>query len=94
MKASNDAKRTGVGHFWSYDGCKRDLLAGCRPFLCVDGYHIKTKYKGVLLTAVGIDTNGCIFPIAFGLAEVGCTSAWEWFLRNLKEDLVITINIQ
>jgi hypothetical protein len=76
--------------YWSYDGCKRGLLARCRPFLCVDGCHIKTKYKGVLLTAVGIDPNDCIFPVAFGLAEVECTSAWEWFLRNLKEDLGIT----
>jgi hypothetical protein len=75
---------------WSYDSCKRGLLAGCRPFLCVDGCHIKTKYKGVLLTAVGIDPNDYIFPVAFGLAEVECTSAWEWFLRNLKEDLGIT----
>jgi hypothetical protein len=44
----------------------------------------------VLLTAVGIDPNDCIFPIAFGLAEVECTSSWEWFLTSLKEDLNIT----
>jgi hypothetical protein len=76
--------------YWSYDACKRGFLAGCRPFICLDGCHIKTKYKGVLLTAVGIDPNDCIFPIAFGLAEVECTSAWEWFLTTLKDDLKIT----
>jgi hypothetical protein len=76
--------------YWSYDACKRGFLAGCRPLICVDGCHIKTRYKGVLLTAVGIDPNDCIFPIAFGLAEVECTSNWEWFLTSLKEDLNIT----
>jgi hypothetical protein len=39
---------------------------------------------------VGIDPNSCIFPIAFGVVEVGCTSAWEWFLTTLKDDLNIT----
>jgi hypothetical protein len=76
--------------YWSYDACKRGFLAGCRPFICIDGCHIKTRYKGVLLTAVGIDPNDCIYPVAFGLCEVECTSSWEWFLKNLKDDLNIT----
>ena len=76
--------------YWSYDACKRGFLAGCRSVIFVDGCHIKTKYKGVLLTAVGIDPNDCIFPVAFGLVEVECTSSWEWFLTNLKDDLNIT----
>jgi hypothetical protein len=65
-------------------------MEGCRPLICVDGCHIKTKYKGQLLTAVAIDPNDCIFPIAMGLCEVECTSSWEWFLTTLKEDLNIT----
>jgi hypothetical protein len=76
--------------YWSYDACKREFLAGCRPLISLDGCHIKTRYKGVLLTAVGIDPNDCIFPVAFGLVEVECTSSWEWFLQNLKDDLNIT----
>jgi hypothetical protein len=38
--------------------------------ICIDGCHIKTKFKGQLLTAIGIDPNDCIFPIAMGLVEV------------------------
>jgi hypothetical protein len=76
--------------YWSYDACKRAFLVGCRPFICLDGCHIKTKYKGVLLTTVGIDPNDYIFPIAFVLVEVECTSAWEWFITTLKDDLKIT----
>ena len=50
--------------YWSYDACKRGFLEGCRPLICIDGCHIKTRYKGNLLTAVGINPNDCIFPIA------------------------------
>jgi hypothetical protein len=87
---SADHKQHLATVYWSYDACKRGFLAGCRPLIYIDGCHIKTRFKGVLLTAVGIDPNDCIFPIAFGLAEVECTSSWEWFLTNLKEDLNIS----
>lgn len=53
------------------------------------GCHIKTRYKGNILTAVGIDPNDCIFPIAFGICEVESTHSWEWFLASLKDDLNI-----
>jgi hypothetical protein len=76
--------------YWSYDACKRGFLEGCRPLICIDGCHIKTKYKGNLLTAVGIDPNDCIYPIAMALVEVECTSSWEWFLSTLRDDLNIT----
>jgi hypothetical protein len=68
--------------YYSYDACKRGFLEGCRPFICIDSCHIKTRYKGVLLTAVGIDANDCIFLIEMGVCEVECTSSWEWFLTT------------
>ncbi|XP_020196341.2 uncharacterized protein [Aegilops tauschii subsp. strangulata] len=76
--------------YWSYDACKRGFLKACRPIIFLDGCHIKTRYKGNLLTAVGIDPNDCIFPIAFGLCEVESTHSWEWFLTSLKDDLNIS----
>ncbi|XP_044382226.1 uncharacterized protein [Triticum aestivum] len=75
--------------YWSYDACKRGFLKGCRPIIFLDGCHIKTRYKGTLLIAVGIDPNDCIFPVAFGLCEVESTHSWEWFLASLKDDLNI-----
>ncbi|CAD6221385.1 unnamed protein product [Miscanthus lutarioriparius] len=53
----------------SFDACKRGFLSGCRPVICLDGCHIKTKFGGQLLTAVGIDPNDCIFPIAMAVVE-------------------------
>lgn len=73
----------------SFDACKRGFLAGCRPLICLDGCHLKTKYGGILLTVVGIDPNDCIYPIAFGVVEVESLTTWTWFLQTLKEDLGI-----
>jgi len=42
-----------------------------------------------MLTAVGIDPNDCIYPIAYGVVEVECLESWRWFLQTLKEDLGI-----
>ncbi|KAH9764284.1 SWIM-type domain-containing protein [Citrus sinensis] len=57
---------------------------GCRPFLGIDGCHLKGPYKGVLLSAVAIDANDGIFPIAFCVCSVESTSTWTWFLRHLN----------
>jgi hypothetical protein len=76
--------------YWSYDACKRGFLTGCKPLICVDGCHIKTRNKGVLLAVVVIDSNDCILPIAMGMVEAECTSSWEWFLTTLRDGLNIT----
>ena len=73
----------------SLGACKRGFLGGCRRLICLDGCHLKTKYGGIMLTAVGIDPNDCIFPIAFGVVEVECLDSWRWFSTTLKQDLGI-----
>ncbi|CAN6356814.1 unnamed protein product [Urochloa humidicola] len=75
--------------YLSLDSCKRGFLNGCRPLICLDGCHIKTKFGGILLKAVGIDPNDCIFPIAMAVVEVESLVSWKWFLEALKEDLGI-----
>ncbi|EEC68507.1 hypothetical protein OsI_36776 [Oryza sativa Indica Group] len=75
--------------YFSLDACKRGFLSGCRPIICLDGCHIKTKFGGQLLTAVGIDPNNCIFPIAMAVVEVESLTTWSWFLQTLKDDLGI-----
>ena len=75
--------------YFSFDACKRGFLEGCRPVICLDGFHIKTKFGGQLLCAVGMDPNECIFPVSFAIVEVENTETWRWFLRTLKQDLGI-----
>jgi hypothetical protein len=82
-----------AGHFsslyFSLYACKKGFLAACRPVICIDGCHIKTKFGGQLFTAIGVDPNDCIYPISMAYVEVEDTKTWLWFLQTLKEDLGI-----
>jgi hypothetical protein len=75
--------------YMSIDACKRGFMAGCRPIICLDGCHIKTKYGGQILTAIGMDPNDCIYPIAIVVVDVESLLSWKWFLQTLKDDLRI-----
>jgi hypothetical protein len=75
--------------YWSLDAIKRGFLEGCRPVICLDGCHLKTKFGGQLLVAVGMDPNDCIYPVAFSIVEVEDTANWRWFLQTVKRDLGI-----
>jgi hypothetical protein len=61
--------------YMSLDACKRGLLAGCRPVIGIDGCHMKNRFGGVMLAAVGVDPNDCIFPIALAIVEVEDTNS-------------------
>jgi len=39
--------------YFCFDECKKGFINGCRPFVGVDGCHLKTKYGGQLLIVVG-----------------------------------------
>ena len=51
-----------------YEGCKSGFRS-CRPVIGVDGCHIKGHHTGQLLTAIEIDANNSMFPIAFAVVE-------------------------
>ncbi|XP_058726822.1 uncharacterized protein LOC131598214 [Vicia villosa] len=55
-----------------FDGTKKALKLACRPFIGLDGCHLKHKYGGILLIAVGRDPNDQYLPLAFavGLVQV------------------------
>ncbi|GAU26656.1 hypothetical protein TSUD_314310 [Trifolium subterraneum] len=66
---------------------KKGFLASCRPFIGVDGCHLKTKFGGQLLIAVGRDANDQYYPLAFGVVENETKESWRWFLTLLLEDI-------
>ena len=68
----------------SFPALRDGFKADCRPFIGIDGCHLKGPYKGVLLSAVAIDANTGIFPIAACVCSVENTSTWTWFLGHLK----------
>ena len=56
----------------------------CRPVLGLDGTHLKTKYKGILLAATGVDANGSLFPLACAVVEAENDENWLWFIGLLR----------
>ena len=82
--STQDPQPTFHRMFLSFDAQKLGFLEGCRPFIGVDGCHLKGPYGGVLLSAVALDANSGLFPLAVCICEKETQSSWEWFLHNLK----------
>ncbi|KAL8523319.1 hypothetical protein ACS0TY_013335 [Phlomoides rotata] len=51
------------------NACKVGFCRGCRPLIGVYGTHLKGPHGGILLTAVGVDPNNNIFPIAYEVVD-------------------------
>ncbi|XP_022153200.1 uncharacterized protein LOC111020756 [Momordica charantia] len=47
----------------------RGFLGCIRPVLVVDRAHLKGKFRGVLLSASGVDANNQIYPVAFVIVD-------------------------
>ena len=76
--------------FYVCFGVLRDTWRGyCRPIIELDGTFLKRAVKGVLLTAVGHDTNNQIYPIAWAVVQSETTDSWLWFIKKIKHDLVL-----
>ncbi|WOL00674.1 hypothetical protein Cni_G09387 [Canna indica] len=73
--------------YMCFEGSKKGFLQGCRPFIGVDGCHLKTKYGGVLLVAVGRDANDQYFPLAFAVVESETKDSWKFLLELLLDDI-------
>ncbi|KAI0498927.1 hypothetical protein KFK09_019825 [Dendrobium nobile] len=64
----------------------------CRPVLSLDGTFLLGKYRGTLLTAIGMDANNGLYPLAFAVVESECNESWIWFLRQVNELLPVVTN--
>ncbi|KAL2485962.1 MuDR family transposase [Abeliophyllum distichum] len=69
--------------------CKVGFLGGCRKVIELDGCFLKSEYGGQLLSAVGIDGNNAMFPIAYAVVDTENGENWTWFLSLLGSDLQI-----
>ena len=74
----------------AYEACKISFKRHCRRLVGLDGFHLKGQAKGILLTAVGLDPNDQIFPIAHAVVHIENTETWTWFLGLLVMDVEIT----
>ncbi|WVZ03118.1 hypothetical protein V8G54_023924 [Vigna mungo] len=74
-------------------GCKQGFLGSCRPFIGVDGCHLKTTYGGQLLVAVGRDPNDQYFPLAFAvfLDDIDGTKCQRWVFISDQQKGLMTV---
>ncbi|PWA93179.1 transposase, MuDR, MULE transposase domain protein [Artemisia annua] len=63
----------------------RSFIAFMRPLIIIDAAHLKGKYKGTNLLAVGMDGNNQIIPIATGVCQGETGESWTLLLRKLRE---------
>ncbi|XP_059310363.1 uncharacterized protein LOC132061605 [Lycium ferocissimum] len=76
-----------------FAACKLGFVVGCRKILGVDGCWLKGLMYGTqLLTAVSMDGNNNIFPVAYAIVEKESKETWVWFLNHLATDLNIRGN--
>ncbi|KAI3689042.1 hypothetical protein L2E82_46990 [Cichorium intybus] len=65
---------------------------GKRDFLGLDGAFMKGPFPGQILTAVALDGNNGVYPLAYAIVEAENLDSWTWFLTNLGDDLGLTSN--
>lgn len=56
-----------------------------RPVIIVDAAHLKGRYLGTNLLAVGMDANNGILPIAYGVGKSETSDSWTWFMGHLRD---------
>ena len=57
----------------------------CRPVLGLDGTHLKGGFQGILLCATGVDANGSLFPLGYGIVDAENDDNWQWFVKLLHD---------
>ncbi|TXG57038.1 hypothetical protein EZV62_018351 [Acer yangbiense] len=70
--------------FLSFQAQKQGFLEGCRPFIGLIRCHLKGPCGGMLLSAVALDANNCIFPLTVCICKKKTKFSWIWFINNLK----------
>ena len=76
LEPDNAFQRMFVFFKASIDGLK----LGWRPFMRLDGCHLRSKYHGCLLSAIALDGNNGLFPIVFDVVEGESSDTWYEFL--------------
>ena len=70
-----------------YNAQKVDFVGGCRPFVGLDGCHLKGRFGGQLLSITAKDGNDNIFLVAMTVVEQENKDSWIWFLEQFVDDI-------
>ncbi|KAK1318674.1 hypothetical protein QJS10_CPB04g01530 [Acorus calamus] len=72
-----DVDNSFMRFFVCLGACRLGFLDGCRPFIGLDGCHLKGFYKGIMLSATFVDADSCLFPLAFAAVESETGDSWR-----------------
>ncbi|KAK4281002.1 hypothetical protein QN277_012552 [Acacia crassicarpa] len=86
-EALEQGRRVFKRMYLCFNAAKVGWRQGCRPLIGVDGTFLKGKARGIMLTAVGIDGNDFVYPLALALVEKENAHHWAWFLQWLRHSL-------
>ena len=70
-----------------YNAQKVGFLGGCKPFIGLDGCHLKGRFGRQLLSAIAKDGNDNIFLVAMVVVEQQNKDSWTWFLEQFTDDI-------
>lgn len=76
--------------FICFKACLDGVVAGCRGVIGVDGTFLKGEYGGVLLSAIALDGNNEMFPLAWAIVSSEDEETWSFFVWHLKQLLQAT----
>ncbi|PON44914.1 hypothetical protein PanWU01x14_262880 [Parasponia andersonii] len=62
--------------FICLEGAVAGFLNRCRPFIGLDGCHLKGPYRGIMLAVVSVDANLGFYPLAYAIVEQESTTSW------------------
>ncbi|XP_077232277.1 uncharacterized protein LOC143868110 [Tasmannia lanceolata] len=71
--------------FWTFGLSIWSFHRTLRHIILVDGTHLRGKYLGILLIAIGVDGNNGLYPLAFGVVEMENEDSWRWFFMLLRQ---------
>ena len=71
-----------------FPGISFSAYSELRPFIVVDGCHIKSRYGLILLTAVALDGNNNLLPLAWGVVWSETEDNWIRFLSLVRRNLI------
>ena len=69
--------------FIAFPSIRNGFLNGCKPFIGVDGCHLKGPFKGMFLSVVALDANSGMVPLAVMVVKGESTYNWGYFLNLL-----------
>ena len=70
-----------------YNAQKVGFLSGCKPFIGLDGCHLKGRFVGQLLSATAKDGNDNIVSVAVVVVKQENKDSWTWFLEQFADDI-------